>query len=105
MLQITWGQPLGSGRVVHSFVYWADVTDVKASPTPDLAARLLCHLLVDFLPENSLHEARTALLSMWEYYRDLQPLQLESGGLAAEPAVLAKYGESYDSPPFEIVEG
>lgn len=36
--------------------------------------RLLCHVLIQYLPHAAFHEARDALIGMHEYYRQLPVL-------------------------------
>jgi len=91
------------GQAVHNFIYRLDDrTDVTVHSAPDLRARLLCHLLIGYLPEGALREAQETLMSIYSYYNDQAQLELPETPAVPVPA---EHTGSYDSPLFEIVEG
>ena len=95
--QVTWHDQTSSGRILHSIEY-ADSTD----PTIPAAAliRIVCHILVDRLPEVALAELLESLRCIYEFHQEqsLPSLPPPSTRFAV------RLREAHERPTFAITE-
>lgn len=88
-----------SGRILQSIELWDDETH----PRQQLLAliRILCHAIVDRLPEAALPELLESLRAIYEFHQD----QMQLSDLQLPVArVSARLGRSYVRPTIEIQE-
>lgn len=99
----SWRYPTAEGKAFHSFTYLHEVTD-KAQPSlpTALAIRIVCHMLVDHIPEAGLREILESLGTAYEFHR-LQPTQAVAP-LPQRVSVPIKRGKTYERPSFQAVE-
>jgi hypothetical protein len=88
-----------SGRILQSIELW----DERTHPRQQVLAliRVLCHALVDRLPEASLPELLESLRAIYEFHQDQMRLSVHQLPVAR---ISARIGRSYVRPTFEIEE-
>ena len=102
-LRATWRFPAQEGKVRHTLSYLREVTDDKAQTALPLSfqIRVVCHMLLDQMPEASLREVLESLATIYEFHR----IPLPRPVLPSPPVrVPVKIGRTYESPAFHVVE-
>ncbi len=66
-----------------------------------LRLRTICHLLIDYLPEEGLEEIKDSILEAIKFYREPQPI---SAPFHLNDSFEVAIGEGYERPVFQIAE-
>ena len=99
-LTVTLRNATHGGRVLHSITYWT-ADEVNSAIQPALAIRILCHALIDRLPEASFPELLEMLRNIYEFYQEPQ----YAPALPSAPiSVEAQLSRTYVRPAIEIEE-
>jgi hypothetical protein len=81
-------------------IHFSGTSTEPGLPEP-VQARLICHLLLNQIPERGLAEALESLLEILRFHREPVPRMMESAPPESIPATL---GAMYDRPPFHVTE-
>ena len=100
--RVEWDHEGTGGRLSHSIVVRPPQTGEVFSLSEALRRRLFCHAILGLLPENALPEACESLAGIYEFYRSL-PIAPMPALPRPEPTA-AKWGETYERPPFHLAE-
>jgi len=96
--QVTWEDETRSGRTFHSISY----PDATNPATPAVAlVRMICHILLDRLPDKALSELLESLRSIYEFYQEPQRLPPAPPASVSFPA---RFGGAYVRPTSAIAE-
>lgn len=90
------------GRIHHLLSYQRDATELAwPKYQASVVFRILCHYLVDAVPDNGVPEMLDSVVSLFEYYR--VPSQTVVVG-PERKQLPASLGKVYQSPTFHIPE-
>lgn len=78
-----------------------ETADSVEWPDEALRDRLLCHVVVNVLPEQGLTEAKETLLEMFGFYFQKPELTVSANPVRE---VSAKMGQRFERPPFFVAE-
>lgn len=100
-LEIVWQSELSDALITHHLKRKPNFTRNGYGNLECLRLRAICHLLLDYLPEEGLEEIKDSLLEAIKFYREQQ--------IASEPFHLndsfeVAIGEGYERPVFQIAE-
>ena len=98
---ITWDDAVSGGRAWHGFEFHGQETIDQPQLTAILA-RLVCHRLIDLLPDAALSELCESLGRMYTFYVLGPPTRPKIR--YQPPRVQGRLHEAYERPPFEIAE-
>jgi hypothetical protein len=96
---IRWEHSIGPGRLSHKILFTPPETCDSAAAWRCYAPRVLCHLIVDRLPDDALGELCQALGQMYEFYAS-RPVPSQRS-LPAE-RVKGRIVASYERPSFSL---
>ena len=100
-LELSWQSELSDSLMQHQIKIIPISTGKGYENFECLRMRAICHLLLDYLPEEGLEEIKDSLLEAIKFYREPQVVsQPYYVGDGFEVAI----GEGYESPAFEIAE-
>src|SRR4051794_28290763 len=97
-LTVTLRNATHGGRVLHSITYWT-ADEVNPAIQPAVVIRILCHALIDRLPEASFLELLETLRNIYEFYQEPQCAPTLP---AAPVSVEAQLSRTYIRPAIEI---
>lgn len=88
-MSFSWSCDHGQLRTSHGFEFLSDETERASADAYAVFLRVLCHFIVDRLPDRALSETCESLREFHEYYRELEPTPLR---LPPAPPTAAKFG-------------
>ncbi len=100
-LELSWQSELSDSLMQHQIKIIPISTGKGYENFECLRMRAICHLLLDYLPEEGLEEIKDSLLEAIKFYREQQ--------IVSEPFHLndsfeVAIGEGYERPVFQIAE-
>lgn len=100
-LRLSWQHQSSDGLMQHQIKIFPISTGKGYENFECLRMRAICHLLLDYLPEEGLEEIKDSLLEAIKFYREQQVVSepFQSGD-SFEVAI----GEGYERPVFQIAE-
>lgn len=101
---IGWTQQVSTGNISHFISFEGNETTGKESDFSNLKARLLCHFLLNAMPDEALPELSESLIGMFDFYKRRDIGLGKTRQLLARFEIPASMGESTERPVFQIDE-
>lgn len=101
-LTLRWYQDVTGAQFAHAVSFEPRNSQTEPTNYEPLWLRVLCHVLVNRVPDDGLHEALESLSNIYEFHSTIAHRAASLASLPEATGTRAKLGESFQRPAFLI---